>query len=139
MANGTIKEFWKNCHFENMRAIFLLSCQNSLRWGKSLICHWNIDSWKQKLSFGYDIVPQNGQNFIYIPYRLHFVRIITIRGQYCWKSLFLSCMKMSHFRGSLPNEFWHLRGKPVVIFSKCLFFKNVWWYHEPYNQVTWRW
>ena len=25
------KEFWKNSHFENMRASFLLKCENSLR------------------------------------------------------------------------------------------------------------
>ena len=39
-----------------MRAGFLLRCQNSLRWEICLICHWNIDSWKQKLSFGYVMV-----------------------------------------------------------------------------------
>ena len=46
------KEFWKNSQFENMMTDFLLRCQNSLRWEICLICHWNIDSWKQKLSFG---------------------------------------------------------------------------------------
>ena len=45
------KEFWKNSHFENMTAGFLLRCQNSLWWEISLICHWNIDSWKQKIFF----------------------------------------------------------------------------------------
>ena len=50
------KEFWKNSHFENVRADFLLRCQNSLRWEICLICHWNIDSWKQKLSFVYVMV-----------------------------------------------------------------------------------
>ena len=58
------KEFWKNSHFENMTAGFLLSCQNTLRWEICLICHWNIDSWKQKLSFGYVKVPKNNQKLI---------------------------------------------------------------------------
>ena len=31
MAHESFKEFWKNCHFENMRADFLRRCQNSLR------------------------------------------------------------------------------------------------------------
>ena len=31
-----IKEFWKNSHFENMSAGFLLRCQNTLRWNTSL-------------------------------------------------------------------------------------------------------
>ena len=64
VAHDIIKEFWKNCHFENMTAVFLLRCQNSLRWGKSLICQLNIDSWKQKLTFVYVMVPQNDQNII---------------------------------------------------------------------------
>ena len=63
-SHDITKEFWKNSHFENMRAAFLLRCQNSLRWGKSSICHWNIDSWKQKLSFGWVMVPKNNQNII---------------------------------------------------------------------------
>ena len=28
MAHDILKEFWKNSHFENMTAVFLLSCQN---------------------------------------------------------------------------------------------------------------
>ena len=58
------KEFWKHSHFENMRAGFLLRCQNWLRWKKNIICLWNIESLKQKLAFGYVIVPNIGQNII---------------------------------------------------------------------------
>ena len=64
MAHDISKEFWKNSHFENVTAVFLQRCQNSLRWEISLICHWNIDSWKQKLSFLCVMVPKNGQNII---------------------------------------------------------------------------
>ena len=53
------KNFEKISIFENMTAGFLLRCQNSLRWEISLICHWSIDSWKQKLSCVYDMVPKN--------------------------------------------------------------------------------
>ena len=31
VAQESFKEFWKNDHFENMRADFLRRCQNSLR------------------------------------------------------------------------------------------------------------
>ena len=55
------KEFWKNSQFENMLTGFLLRCQNSLRWEICLICHWNIDSWKQKLSLGCVMVPKSNQ------------------------------------------------------------------------------
>ena len=39
------KEFWKNTHFENMTAGFLLRCQNSLRWNTPKQRHfqeWNF-------------------------------------------------------------------------------------------------
>ena len=31
VSHESLKEFWKNSHFENMRADFLRRCQNSLR------------------------------------------------------------------------------------------------------------
>ena len=48
-----------------------------------------------------------------------------------WKCIILGVVYRSGF--------WLLWGKPAVIFSKCLFFKIFWWYHEPYNQATCRW
>ena len=47
-----------------MTADFLLRRQNSLRYEISLICHRDIDSFKQKLSFGYVIAPKNDQNIM---------------------------------------------------------------------------
>ena len=64
MAHGIPKEFWKSSNFENMTAVFLLRCQNWLRRKISLICHWNIDSWKQKFTFLCVIVPKNDQNIV---------------------------------------------------------------------------
>ena len=64
LAHEITKEFWKNIHFENMTAAFLLRCQNWPRWEISLLCHWNIDSWKQKMSLGHVMVPKNDQNII---------------------------------------------------------------------------
>ena len=58
------KEFWKDSHFEIVRADFLLRCQNSLRWEICLICHWNIDSWKQNVSFVYVMVSKYNQKII---------------------------------------------------------------------------
>ena len=78
LVHEITKEYWKNSHFGNMRAGFLLKYQNSLRCKISLICLWNIESLKQKLAFGYLIVPKTGQNIIYINYRLHLVWKITI-------------------------------------------------------------
>ena len=60
MAHDIRKEFWKNVHFENMPAVFLLRCPWELSW----ICHWNIDSWKQKMLFVHVIVPKNDQNIM---------------------------------------------------------------------------
>ena len=71
MANIIFKDLKKNNLFENMTAGFLMTCQKSLRREISLICHWNIDSLKQKLSFVYSMVPRNDQNIIQIQYRLH--------------------------------------------------------------------
>ena len=64
MGNNIFKDFLKNSLFENMAAGFLLTCQKSLRREISLICHWNIDSLKQKLSFVYGMVPKYDQNII---------------------------------------------------------------------------
>ena len=58
------KEFWKNRQFKNITAGFLLRCQHSLQWEICLICHWNIDSWKQKLSFGYVMVTKSNKKII---------------------------------------------------------------------------
>ena len=43
VAHDITKEFWKNSHFENMTAGFLLRYQNSLRYEISLIWHRNIN------------------------------------------------------------------------------------------------
>ena len=39
VAHDITKEFWKNNHYENTTAGFLLRCQNSLRYDISLIYH----------------------------------------------------------------------------------------------------
>ena len=64
IAHDVSKEFFKNSHFEIMTAGFQLRSQNTLRWEKSLICHWNIDSLKQKMSYVYFMVPKNDQNIV---------------------------------------------------------------------------
>ena len=64
VAHDITKEFWKNSHFENMTAGFLLRCQNWLRYEISLIWHWNIDLLKQNWSFVNVKVPNDDQNVI---------------------------------------------------------------------------
>ena len=58
------KRILKKYPFWKYESCFPLSCQNWLRWGKNSICHWNIDSRKQNLSFGCVMVPKNNQNII---------------------------------------------------------------------------
>ena len=64
VAHDITEEFWKNSHFENMTAGFLLRCQNWLRYEISLIWHWNINLLKQIWSFVYVKVPNDDQNVI---------------------------------------------------------------------------
>ena len=59
MAHDITKEFWKNRHFENITAGFPLRCKNLLRWEIRLICHANIDSWKQNMPFEYVMASKN--------------------------------------------------------------------------------
>ena len=40
VAHEITKEFWKNNHFENMTAGFLLRCQNSLRQNSPRMMHF---------------------------------------------------------------------------------------------------
>ena len=47
MAHGIPKEFWKNSHFENVRAGFLLRCQNSL-WRFLDFMYWLLQSFKKR-------------------------------------------------------------------------------------------
>jgi len=48
------KEFWKNSHFENTRAGFLLSCQNSLRQNTPKMMHFQ--AWKKEDFKQYSVV-----------------------------------------------------------------------------------
>ena len=52
VAHEITKRILKNINLENMTAVFLLLCQNSLRCEISLICCWNDDSRKQKMTLG---------------------------------------------------------------------------------------
>ena len=54
LTNKSQKEFWKNNHFENTRAGFLLRCQNPLRQNTSKIMHFQI--WKNKNFIPYFVV-----------------------------------------------------------------------------------
>ena len=40
MAHGITKQSWKNIHSEKMTAVFLLRCQNLLRWNAPEIMHF---------------------------------------------------------------------------------------------------
>ena len=124
VAQDITKDFWKNIHFENTTAGFLLRCQNSLRYDISLICHWNIDSLKQDWSFVHVMVPKNDENVSPIQYRLHLVRTITVTGALLVKIYFCHLLKCIISGVVCRSEFWHLRRKPAVIVPKWLFFQN---------------
>jgi hypothetical protein len=42
MCDGSSKEFWKNSHFENIRADFLRKCQNPLRQTSPEMMHFQV-------------------------------------------------------------------------------------------------
>ena len=136
MSHESPKEFWKNKHFESMRAVFLLRCLNPLRWEISLICHWNIDSWKQKLCFRYVMVPKMNQNIIYIQYRLHLVRTISItRGAILVKIKNVMPVNAS-FQGYFTKvSFDSPEGYQPSYFQNSYFFKILWGFYETHNQV----
>ena len=48
VAHESLKEVWKNIHFENMRAGFHLRCQNSLRFVTPEMMHFQ--PWKKNIS-----------------------------------------------------------------------------------------
>ena len=54
VAYESQKEFWKNSHFENTRAGFLLWCQNSLWQNTSKMMHFQ--AWKNKDFKQYSVV-----------------------------------------------------------------------------------
>ena len=64
VAHEITKRILKNINFENMTAVFLLVCQKSSRCEISLICCWNNDSRKKKITLGYVMVSKNDQNII---------------------------------------------------------------------------
>ena len=138
MVIKSSKNFEKIFIFEDVTAVFLLRCQNSSRWEISLICHWNIDSWKQKMSVGYVMVPNIDQNIIWIQYKLHLVRAITNMGQYWWKSKnFMP--ENAWFQGYFTEvNFYTSLGNQLSYLQNDYFSKNLWWFHEPHNQVKCR-
>ena len=129
MPHEINKEFWKNSHFQKMTTAFLLRCQNSLRWEICLICHWNIDSWKQKKSFGYVMVPKNNQKIIKMQQRLFLVGTITIRGAILVEiKNFIS--ENAYFQGYFTEvSFYTSEGNQLSYFQNGYFFKILWWFH----------
>ena len=139
MPHEITKEFWKDSHFENVRADFLLRCQNSLRWEICLICHWNIDSWKQKLSLGCVMVPKSNQKIIWIQHKLYLVRTITIRGEILVKIKNVISENAS-FQGYFTEvNFYISEGNQLSYFQNGYFFKILWWFHEAHNWVKCWW
>ena len=55
LTHESQKDFWKNSHFENTRAGFLLWCQNSLWQNTSKMMHFQ--AWKNKDFMQYYVVP----------------------------------------------------------------------------------
>ena len=61
--------------------------------------------------------PENGQNIILITDRQHLIRIVTIRGQYCWFFFFIP-ENASFLRSSYRSDIWDIRRNQAVIISK---------------------
>ena len=138
MAHEITKEFWKNSHFENMRADFPLQCQNSLRWNTPEIVHFQ--AWKKNilnnivskwLFFSLNAVcivsrwyfdPFLGQKHIQKP-------TFVSKTQYFRDKLSLFCTEVS-FDTTEENQ--------LSYFQNAYFFKILWWLHEPNNQLNCR-
>ena len=87
----------------------------------SSLKYWFIEA---RLVFCVCYCPKNDQNVIRIQNRLHLVRTITITGKILVKIYFCHPWKCIISRVVCRSDFWHLRRKLAVIFSKCLFFQN---------------
>ena len=134
-----IKEFWKNSQFEIMLTGFLPRCQNSLRWEICLICHWNFDSWKQKLSLGFVKVPKSNQKTIQIQHKLYLVRTTTIRGEILVKIKNV-ISENAYFQGYFTEvNFYISEGNQLSYFQDGYFFKILWWFHKAHDLVKCRW
>ena len=77
----------KNFEKISILKIWQLGCWNSLQWEITLICHWNIHSWKQKLFFVYVMVPKNDWNIIYIKIHVMSVRLSFFLTHFPWTNL----------------------------------------------------
>ena len=124
MSHEIIKEFWKNIHFEKMTAGFLQRCQNSLRWNTLEIKHFQAG---QKLIFT-NIAPW----YLFLSLNVVSIVFIWYFGQFFWtikwpKDIFHFHESIFQWHNKLishRSQFWHLRKKPAVIFSKRMFFQN---------------
>ena len=101
------KEFWKNSHFENITAGFILRSQNLLWWNTP---------WKDAFS---------GMTFFIFTNIAPMIVIVLTKCSLCC----IFCFHESMFQWQIKDishrsEFWHLRRKSVDIFSKRLFFQN---------------
>ena len=115
-----IKDFLKNSHFENMTDGFLLSCQNTLRWNTPEKMHfqqWHFFIFTSISPLIVIVVCIISKWFLLLFFRT----IIYPKDNFCFhESIFQWQTKhISH-----QSEFWSLRRKPAVIFSKWLIFHN---------------
>ena len=128
----------KNSHFENMTFGFLHRCQNWLRRNTPEIIHFQ--TW-QKLIFT-NIAPWQ------LLFSLNVVcNVSKWYSDHFWgpwhtqKSIFASMNQYFNGKSSLFHaevSFGTSEEKQLSYFQNGYFFKILWWWHEPHNQVKCR-
>ena len=84
------------------------------------------------------MVPNIDQNIISIQYKIYLVRAITEIGQYWWKSIFFMPENAWFQRYFTEVSLTPLKENQLSHLQNDYFSKNLWWFHEPHNQVKYR-
>ena len=132
MAHEINKELWKNIHFENMTAAFLLRCQNWPRWEISSLKYWFK---KAKNVFRSNYGPKKWPKY-------HLKTILTTfseRNKCFWAILVKINFCHAWFQGYFTKVgFDTSEENQLSYFQNGCFFKILWWFHEPYNEIECR-
>ena len=137
MVHEIPKRILKNINFENMTAVFLLVGQNSPRCEISLICCWNNDSRKKndfRVCYGLQKWSKYHLNTIQTTFseNNNYYWAILAKISFCrvWKCIISGVFHRVSFDISDKNQ--------LSFLQNVHFFKSLWSFHEPHNQVKCR-
>ena len=124
LVHEITKDFFKDSHFWNMRVGFLLRCQNSLRCKISLISplkYWVIEA---KVGFWICYCHKYWSKYHLDTIQTTFSEKNNYLGTILVKTYLFHTWKWFISWVFHRSEFWYLRGKSALRFSKWLFFQN---------------